>query len=155
MKNTQFTILIIGFMILYSLTGFSQSVSFTYDAAGNRLTRSLTILKITNNNTSENNDHFKLSAQTTLSVNEPITINDLLVSISPNPNGGKFEVKIDNFSPNTIVDIYLHSIEGKLVYENNKAKSVNSINISTRENGTYILTVLVNGTKETWKVIKQ
>lgn len=151
MKKQHVTLLIIGLLIMLAASGFAQSISFTYDETGNRLTRELLIEKINNNESSDTGDEQK----TTLALDKTITINDVEVTISPNPNGGKFEVSIGNLGEQPNVEIYLHTMLGKQIYKSEQVQPITTVNITNRENGTYILTVIVNGTKETWKVIKQ
>ena len=138
-------------LLMGSGFAFSQSISFTYDEAGNRLTRELEIKKINPNNNSDSGDEQKSSYASV----ETITINDVEVTISPNPNGGKFEVSIRNPGKQPNVKIYLHTMLGKQIYSSEQVQPITTINITNRKNGTYILTVIVNGTKENWKVIKQ
>lgn len=150
MKKQHVTLFIVGLLSMLAVAGFSQSVSFTYDAAGNRVTRALTLQKINSNAGSLNDSTEKHTA-----LIEAITIDDVEVTISPNPNGGKFKVSISNLNDQSNVKIFLHTMTGKLVFETIKPKPITTVNISNRENGTYILTVIVNGTSEAWKVIKQ
>lgn len=153
MKNLQIRILIVSLIMLCFNIGFSQNVTYTYDDAGNRLTRALLVIqKITS---ATNNIESVEKSVNCISGNKSITIDNVVVKVSPNPNGGRFDVTIDKPKQQTKVGIYLHSLNGTLVYEENKANTTNTINITNRENGTYILTVTVNGSKETWKVIKQ
>jgi len=152
MKKQYVILLITGLLFTFTVTGFSQTIAFTYDNAGNRLTRALIVEKVNNNNTPESESNLK----STELLNESVTINNIKVSISPNPNGGKFSVDISNSTneqPN--VEIYLHTMLGKQIFISKPAQPSTTINITNRKNGTYILTVVVNSTKEAWKIIKQ
>ena len=151
MKNQSLTLLIMGMMLIFAASGFSQTISFTYDEAGNRLTRALVIQKINNTVSYDTDDEQKRS----IALVETMTIDDVEVTISPNPNGGKFDVAISNPGEQPNVEIYLHSMTSTQIFNSKHVKATTTINITNRENGTYILTVIVNGTKETWKVIKQ
>ncbi len=134
-------------------TTLTAQITFTYDAAGNRISRALVIKKVnTNKGNTLSNDIYK----NFLDLDEDTTIDNVKVVISPNPNGGKFSVTINslNKQPNKI-EIYLHTMLGKQIYHTKQATRLTTIDITNRKNGTYILTVVVNGTKETWKVIKQ
>ncbi len=151
MKKQHLTLLIMGMLIIFTANGFSQTISFTYDDTGNRLTRALTIQKINNNDSYDADDDQK----STNELIETITIDDVKVTISPNPNGGKFDVAISNPGDQPKVEIYLHSITGTQIFSSAQVQPITTVNITNRENGAYILTVIVNGTKEAWKVIKQ
>ncbi len=151
MKKQNITLLIMGMLLIFVVSGFSQTISFTYDEAGNRETRVLVIQKINSNYSSNADDEQK----STNALIETIMIDDVKVTISPNPNGGKFDVTISNLGEQPNVEIYLHSINGTQIFTSKLVQTITTINITSRENGTYILTVVVNGTKENWKVIKQ
>ena len=151
MKKQHVNLLIIGMLIMLTTTAFSQSIVFTYDKAGNRITRALLIEKISNDRGASSSEEQK----SMLALEETITIEDVKVTISPNPNGGKFNVTINNLSQYSNVELYLHNMLGKQIYYSKQPLLVNTVDITNQQNGTYLLTVIVNGTKETWKVIKQ
>ena len=149
-KRLKTTLLLIAIVITNLVT--AQTIAFTYDKAGNRLTRALLVSKINNDNDTNSGNNQK----STLTLDESVTIDDIKVTISPNPNGGKFSVDISNSTneqPN--VEIYLHTMLGKQIFISKSTQPSTTINITNRKNGTYILTVVVNGTKEAWKIIKQ
>ncbi len=151
MKKQHVTLLTMSLLIMLTTTAFSQSILFTYDSAGNRISRGLWVEKINDNGNSNSGDEQK----STITLDETITIDEVDVTISPNPNGGKFSVAITNLSNNTNVEIYLHSMLGKQIYNTEQVSQITTIDITNNPNGTYILSVVVNGTRETWKIIKQ
>ncbi len=51
--------------------------------------------------------------------------------------------------------ITLYSINGSIIYENINGSYLNEIDISNRENGTYILQLVIGEERKTWKIIKQ
>lgn len=121
---------------------FAQNVIFTYDAAGNRTGRDVVFLKET-----------KISDTTIFS--KKSVIDNIQVIISPNPNGGVFSVKLVNLKKQTRARIFLHDFSGKQIFKNENCTSYTSIDISTRANGAYILSIIIGDKKKTWKVIKQ
>ncbi len=137
-------------MLLASVT-YGQTIGFGYDDAGNRESRTLTIEKITEANdsgqTQESDDSFDIF--------KSVTIDDVKVIVSPNPNEGRFSIRFINLTEGIQPRVLLHSMSGKPVFENENQQSLINVDVSDRENGTYILTIIINGKKEAWKVIKQ
>ena len=84
---------------------------------------------------------------------------DVKVTISPNPNGGKFSIKVENIdlnADNTLtIQLLLLSISGEVIYRVDELQHFNEVDISQRQNGTYILTLISGSEKRIWKVIKQ
>jgi len=148
MKKSMQTLLVFLPIILICAALPAQTVSFGYDLTGNRTSREVIYLQATNNLTGEESD-----SQLTETEKYVEMISDVRVTISPNPNRGQFEVKIEGQDGPT--KMYLHSLSGVLIFEESKAGELTSIDISQRQNGTYILSLIINGKKETWKIIKQ
>ncbi len=151
--------LIITFILItIGVSGFSQEISFTYDESGNRTGRSLLVIgKIDNEDTGNENQNVSRQKEdlTASFENQSATIDDITIKVTPNPNGGKFSISISNLNDGYKAGFYLHSMSGTLVYECKKPVELNPVDMSNSENGTYILTVFVNRTKEAWKIIKQ
>jgi len=82
-------------------------------------------------------------------------VGEVQVQISPNPNGGQFKVTLQGITISTDAKLYLHAANGQLILEKEKLQAMNNIDIRHKQNGTYILTFLINGRRESWKVIKQ
>ncbi len=143
-------------LVTISIGGFSQEISFIYDEFGNRTGRKLLVIgKIDNENTADNDQNSSQHKNVvSFDKNQVATIDDVTVKVTPNPNEGKFIVSITNLREVRNAGFYLHSVSGTLVYECNDPSDSNSVDISSSEKGTYILTVVINGTKEAWKVIK-
>lgn len=139
------SLLFVIITILFPLVTSAQHVIFEYDQAGNRVLRDAIYLKTTETLSEDNR--------------EVEDFNDFLgnasITISPNPNGGKFNVKIEGYDLETCPQIFLHSITGLLIREIEKATSITEIDISDRENGTYILSLIIGTKRKTWKIIKQ
>lgn len=157
MKKLKLTLLLLWTLTAMFKLGVSQNVTFTYDDTGNRLTRSLSIHKISENISSSINDSTTVFDKefTISNENTNVTINDLLINVTPNPTLGKFKVDVSNNAQNTKVDIYLHSIQGQYIFNKNNADIRTNIDISNHEKGIYILTVVVDGRCESWRIIKQ
>ena len=147
------SLLLLAFCMSFSIVITAQSVSFGYDASGNRTSRDIIYLK-----SSEYTDQ-ELNEQQLIEV-----LSTVEVTISPNPNGGRFKVSLKNLSALKTenlqegparLQLFLHHLSGNLVFEIKELNAINEVDISDRENGTYILTIFIGGERRTWKVIKQ
>ena len=80
----------------------------------------------------------------------PLSINDLdsNISIYPNPSSGVFNIKVDNTYKLKIMDI-----TGKVIYNEQLNNSVNNIDISNNEPGTYIINLSTKDKSINYKVI--
>jgi len=138
----QFLVLI---TLLISITTTAQTVAFEYDEAGNRVLRDVIYLQptIADSNNTKQVEAFEDNLGKTK------------VTISPNPNGGRFSVNLEEIDFKNPPQMYLHSINGTMIYENHKATTLTEIDISNRENGTYILSLIIGTERKTWKIIKQ
>lgn len=150
-------LLLISLMLMnYAYSQKSQVVEFIYDDSGNRIMRQIIELKDNDNIPKDSiqiTNNWDFIDTTTLKYTE--MINNISITIYPNPNGGMFKVVLENTEKNTEASLYLHSLSGSLVFQKNPIIQVTDVDIRNHENGTYILTIIVNHKKKTWKVIKQ
>ncbi|MCK4664662.1 MAG: T9SS type A sorting domain-containing protein [Bacteroidales bacterium] len=131
-------------------------MEFIYDDSGNRIMRHIIELKDRDNIPEDSTQmayNWDFTDTTALKYTE--MINNISITIYPNPNGGMFKVVLGNTENNTKASLYLHSLSGSLVFEKGPIKQVTDVDIRNQKNGTYILTIIVNHKKKTWKVIKQ
>ena len=149
MKNT----IIIVFLLFYSINGISQTISFAYDAAGNRVSRTIT-LGGTKSSASGNE-----SEQFALEQNEDFFTEVLAekeIKIYPNPTRGQLRVDILGYEQlNNKCSIQVFSSGGRLVYKTNSLSQSNNINLSSQAAGLYLMHIAIGKEKTTWKIIKQ
>ncbi len=136
------TFLLFVTMAVLASSLFSQNIKFTYDAAGNRTGRDVVYLKET-------------KVADTAFFSKKGVVDDVQIVISPNPNGGIFSVSLQNLRQDEPVKIFLHDLSGKLIFKRENCTAYTVVDIATRQNGMYILSVIVNNEKKTWKVIKE
>ncbi len=105
--------LLFSLFTLGTITTYSQNIGFDYDAAGNRISRYVIVLKSTETGSSNNNGKQQEYGE---------TINNVAVKILPNPNGGKFAVNINGKTDGKTVKLYLFDISGKAIYKNEPFK---------------------------------
>ena len=119
----------------------ADTVSYGYDQVGNRISRGIIYLKST-----------KADSQ-------PVDYKDKLgktkITISPNPNGGRFTLSVTGTTETTKMKIYLYSLSGNLIYESQQPFTSTKIDISNYPNGMYILYLIIGNKKKRWKIIKE
>ena len=154
MKTLYTSLLLFVIALCFPLVSLSQAtVSFGYDASGNRISRTIVLAK---------SGEVTFADSTNNNLEEQIYVDlfsDVKVTISPNPNGGRFKVMVEQ-TPGTIesqdpFQLYLHSLSGESIRHIERLELVNEVDISYYPNGTYVLTIARSNDKRTWKVIKQ
>ena len=131
-------------IILAGTASFGQSyISFGYDNAGNRLSRTLVIPKSATMETKEEPEIFKDKLE---KVN---------FTLYPNPTKGLLTVDIENLEPGTKANIKLFDLQGRQIYENNNPAASNTIDISNQNAGTYIMVLQAGDKTSEWKIIKE
>ncbi len=143
------TIKLFSVLALMSLVGLSlsgQTVYFGYDAAGNRISRSITLQKSTAQHESENQA-------------EPQEFKDQLgtheVLIYPNPVTSELTVKIPLLDDNEYATISVFDQNGRLVYRNERATALNVIGFSDLHAGVYYMKIMMKDRSVEWKVVKE
>ena len=139
MKKT-ILLFIIG---LTGLISFGQTyVSFGYDAAGNRTSRTIAMAK---------------SAYVEGNVTEVFeeTLEELSFKLYPNPTKGVLNVEIENFTDGTNASISVFDLQGRQVYNNNNASPTNAVDLSGQSPGTYILILKAGDKTSEWKIVKE
>jgi hypothetical protein len=126
--------------------GFSQnSVRYTYDASGNRISRSIVL------NTRQSQK--KKTSQ------ENGMYGDMLaekkITISPNPTEGHLKVLITGKSDTDKCSLSVFSTSGQLVDTHPEIGECTEIDLSNHPNGYYILKININNETSSWKIIKK
>lgn len=138
------------FFLLFHLVLFSQNtpICFDYDFAGNRISRTICMTKDAGVNSST-----KSTEQ--IDDDNSLNIGEHEIKIFPNPTTGKFVLSVSNLIENQQVGINLYALNGSLLYEKVTTDAETEIDISQKENGSYILHVIIDGIRTSWKIIKQ
>ena len=155
-------ILVFGIVILnhYNLIAQTEitSITYTYDAAGNRQTRTISVKKI------NEKDSLNLLGNVGDNINESLQTNNATelidqlgnkeITIYPNPTEGLLKVNITNLE-NSKGYIKLYGVNGSEVLKINTLKESNEVDISDKVNGVYVMEVWVEGEKRAYKVVKR
>ena len=125
---------------------FSQGrVGYAYDAAGNRISRTIVL----------NMNAAKKQAITDKKVK---MYSDMLakhdIRISPNPTKGMVRVTITGLKSDDDCSLAVYSSAGQLIERKPVHGDTAVADISSQPNGYYLLHILVNGEKTVWKIIK-
>ncbi len=137
-----------GTLILNELSVEAEirKVLYTYDAAGNRISRQylVTANKSASDVESEDPQKFNLDKDS-----------DIL--LYPNPTSGilNFEVTNQEMYKNAEVKVKIYSVNGSLIMEDEYKSTNFTVDISEQVNGTYLLDLEVNGKKQHFTIIKQ
>jgi len=132
-----------------------NTVVFKYDDAGNRILRHAIYIPDLLKKNEVYNDSLKNSRMTKVPPADSIVINDISVSIFPNPTLGKFKVKIDNFNSEDKIQYSLFSLTGQLIGKDEVKNAITEIDLQNYDNGPYLFRLIVNGKSKSWRIIKQ
>ena len=123
----------------------AQRIKYTYDNAGNRLTRQKEIVVQTRG---------ALSDEEEPSVYEE-ELSETKVTIYPNPTRGMLKIDISGVEKFENARISLYGLTGKLLQQWAGISQSNEIDLSERTPGMYIMQVAYNGKISSWKIIKE
>ena len=123
----------------------AQRIKYTYDSAGNRLTRQKEIVVQTRG---------ALSDEEEPSVYEE-ELSETKVTIYPNPTRGMLKVDISGVEKFENARISLYDLTGTLMQQWGSISQSNAVDISDRTPGMYIMQIVYNGNTSSWKIIKE
>jgi hypothetical protein len=175
-------IILISLILIQVLPLFSQSVAFTYDSTGNRLTRTIVVQKLQSNETEfpvvdakalipvesaigagasqaiedkESSQDSKFSSQEK-SLNEKSIMGEgeLITLVYPNPSKGLLKVEISNMPASSTNEMILYDLNGMELISKKNFDSYSELDISQFKDGIYILRIIINKNRFDWKIIK-
>lgn len=157
MKNIFFiSILIFAIpLLVLSQEPEPNTVEFKYDDAGNRILRhAIYVPEIGKVKTLEGDSlgHHNLTKSFPA---DSIVINDISVSIYPNPTLGKFKVSMNNISEKDDIQYILLSLTGQVVSNNVIHLNETEVDMQKCVSGPYIFRLIVNGESTSWRIIKR
>lgn len=142
MKQATFIIL---FLCLFMASKAQQRVSYAYDAAGNRISRTI-VLKTRASNTLEN-AHDSVFFQEILAEKQ--------IRIYPNPVQSVLKIAILGYKSSMKGEYALLNISGVMLKRGAITQETTLIDMSNYLRGTYILNLSLNKQSTSWKIIKQ
>ncbi|MDR1372203.1 MAG: T9SS type A sorting domain-containing protein [Dysgonamonadaceae bacterium] len=135
-------------------------IKFAYDAAGNRISRTITLLPNTTLRSAKNEASTEEVEVEVEGIEEPEVhsevINETEIRIYPNPTRGMLKVEIDNLPSGNFANILLYDLSGRLIEIKQKVEFSTEFNLVSQPAGTYIMKITAEGVEQTsWKIIKQ
>ena len=132
-------------ILFYNILIAQTNVCYTYDKAGNRTTRTIRLK-------SE-----EASSDSVSIAKIPITENlgEMVITLYPNPTKGQLMVQITHMPDNTMGEITLYDLSGRLVTVQNTVNENTMLDLSVQPLGIYVLRIRVGGKVSEWKVIKE
>jgi len=134
-------------LLLAATNMVAQSVTYTYDKAGNRTARVISM----NNSPAPPKGTEEKEVQPSF----PDMIAKREVIIYPNPTKGLLTVEIKDYTAETKAEYRLTDMSGRTIIDR-KAKSGNEIlDLSRQVTGVYLLQISINGESVVWKIVKE
>lgn len=127
----------------YILSSNAQTVSYAYDASGNRISR--TIVLSQRNNAPHHQQPTEISE----------VFDDVTVSVSPNPTDGIVRVKITRSNTPVEGTISVYTQSGAPVQTVSVLSDGTTVDLGNQPSGIYLLRIECNDYKNTWKIIKK
>jgi len=122
-----------------------QTVSYGYDAAGNRINRVI--------------DLSPLRSAEVDTQEEPQVFSEVLkgleIRIYPNPTDGILKVEVMGLSEGKEARFSLYALSGVLIVDKRSASGVETLDLTGQSAGTYVLRIAAGEEKSEWKVIKK
>lgn len=133
------------FIFLLSSLGVKsqEQMTFSYDAAGNRVSRVMVLAKSGAKN-----------RQAALSQSLFDEVGGKQVQISPNTSTGHVLVEMLGKS-DCAVNLSVYNASGMQVYSHPLQNGRLDVDLSNNPSGIYILTIEVNGERQSWKIVKK
>ena len=126
----------------------NATVSYAYDACGNRIQRTLGFKKADRNGGSSDEDGKGWQA----SVDD--TFGQAGLSLYPNPTGGRFSLAFTE-TPPAPVQARLCTAGGAVIETREVTNAVEEFDLTDKAAGIYLLRLESGGETKTWKIIKK
>ena len=139
-------LLVLTFLFFFNVNVFSQTVSYTYDQAGNRISRKVVTLPPPPQSAKQHVD----------STSVEDVLSERTIIIYPNPTRGALRVDINGGSDTEEeLRIILYSGQGVQLYNSIVQPGINPVDMTAYPKGWYILRVIAGEDKKDFKVIKE
>ena len=145
MKKSKILLLCLFLIILFPTLQSQDKVTYRYDAAGNRISRTISI--------SPRSTAVEEDEEEQLDVYSEI-FSDITLKIYPNPTTGLLKVEIYNLPEYQMATIWLYSMSGQLITNINNVSNNADIDISGQPAGVYVMRIIAGEFQTEWKIIK-
>lgn len=129
-------------MLLASLTSSAQSITYSYDAAGNRVSRGVTVSRM------------RKQEKKTLNLADG---NDLegKVRLTGDSRTGSVTVEIIGHRTGDRCEVCLYALSGENLLQLQLSEPSVTLSLGAYPDGIYIVSVTLNGESEAWKITKR
>jgi len=118
----------------------SQQLSYTYDDAGNRISRTILLgLKSADIEQQEFTE----------------TIAKKEIKIYPNPVESLLSVSIAGYDAGIVNECFIYNMAGAILKREKISGELTILDMSSFSSGTYVLQILIDGEKSVWKIVKE
>ena len=141
-------VIFLALVFVVQQSGKTQSITYGYDAAGNRTTRTIVVQKSSGLN----------PADTVVDEREALH-EDMLsdveqVKVYPNPASEQLHIVLPGTSE-AAADYWLYNTQGVLVVQGKFDASDNTLSLHEYRSGVYLLLIKNNQKTEQWKILKK
>ena len=153
-KKMQNKSVLIGVFLIYGMLAFGQrdvmKRVYEYDAAGNRVMRSVFVLKSPSQKSMDNADE---EAKEEYSFVD--NLEDIKIRVFPNPTTSTVSINIENVEVlhNGVIQIY--NVTGTQLRTQTISALNTSIDLSSYPAGIYLVNITINGKETKWKIVKE
>lgn len=129
-------------MLFACFTASGKTISYAYDAAGNRIKRQIVL-----------QSRATESVDTTFFISENLVKKE--IKIYPNPTKGHLKIQISNYENDNDCTFKLYDMSGKCLLAIKGEGEFNIIDISSFTPSLYMLEIEIGEEKSMWKIIKE
>jgi len=137
-------------MLSFLAAGKAQTVSYTYDASGNRETRTIVMGGGLKSEVSQNEEMDKDEEEIYQE-----TLEKMIINIYPNPTTGKLSIRFDNRPEDVKTSVTVYDLNAKIICRKTNIPETSEIDLSQEPAGNYILVIRVGERVSRWQVVKQ
>lgn len=121
-------------------------IIYAYDDAGNRISRNLVTTSLKSTDDSDEDEFQKFTLD-----------NNSDILIYPNPTPGLLNIEITNYTSeeDNNIRVKVYSVNGTLILENEFFSGSFSVDLSEKQNGTYLMDMSVNSKNQYFTIIKK
>jgi len=142
-----------------ALSLFSQTgrIEYTYDAAGNRLTRTIFMPSSPSQLRSAVVDIDEETEEEPIPQEKVYSdrLNQTNILIYPNPTKGILKVELTHTAEENPLTLQLYNMGGKVIINESNVNASIELDLSSQSTGTYLLKIISENGEKTWKIIKQ
>lgn len=135
------SMLVLMTFVLLPSAANAQQVSYSYDAAGNRVSRSSAA------------NAPQLFSRRSVSRNSSSQLQQAIY-VGPNPTNGPLSIRFSQWDDTNDCSLVLSNMSGQVFIRQAMTSTEAMLNLSTFPKGYYLLEVELNGDKSTYKIIK-